>query len=119
MSRIHVMEAGGINTYRIVVHAPTPAGNNLAGVSWINAIANSGSGGTSMPVGNGPGQIANAEATDVANGSVIEASFQFTDDPNWTAAERNARLDAEATKLVAETQAELQKRLKYFGAVRA
>lgn len=119
MSRIHVLEESGVNTYRIVVHAPVPAGNNSAGVAWSTALSNSGIAGTQMTVGNGPGQISQAESNDVNGGTVIEATFSFTDDPNLSAAERNARLDFEATKLVAETQVELQRRLKYFGAVRA
>lgn len=114
MSRIHVMESSGLNNYRIVVHAPTPNGNNSAAVSWVTALANSGQG-TQLPVGSGPGQISTSEANQVAAGQVIEASGSFTDDPAWNNAQRTAALVAEATKLVTEAQAELQKRLKFFG----
>lgn len=118
MARIHVLESGSLNEYTIVVHAPTPGGTNSAGVSWATAIANSGRNVSRMTVGNGAGQITNTEATNVGNGSVIEAVFQFTDDPAWDTATRNARLDAEATKLVAETQARYSQELKFFGATR-
>jgi hypothetical protein len=114
--RIHVMEAVGLNTYRIVVHSPTPGGNNSAGIAWSTAIQNSGRNQTSMTVGNGAGQISSSESNQVASGSVVEAQFNFTDDPNWSTAERNAALNTQATQLVAELQAELSKALKFFGA---
>ena len=117
MSRLHVLEgAGGV--YRIVVHNATPAGNNSAGVAWSAALINSGNNTTTMVTGTGPGQITSAEAGQIAAGTVIEGVFTFTDNPAWTAAQRNAALDAMATQTINETLARLADQLKWFGAVR-
>lgn len=115
MSRLHILEQVGVNLYNVVVHAPSPAGTNSAGVLWATAIQNAGLAVTQMTVGNGPGQITQAEANQIANGSVIEAPFQWGDDPNWNDMERTADLDVRAAQAVAEVAADLQRRLKYFG----
>lgn len=114
MSRIHVMDAVGPENYRIVVHAPTPGGNNAANVPWVTALASLGRV-TQMEVGTDPGKISAAEANQIALGQVVEANGVFTDDPSWTNPQRVAALNAYATQLVSETQAELQRRLKFFG----
>lgn len=118
MARIHVLEATGPHQYRVVVHDATPAGNNGAGVAWATALVNSGRASTVMPEGSGPGQITTAERNQVLAGTVLEAVFDFGFDPALTPAQRNAALDAEATKLIAETQAELAAKLRFFGATR-
>lgn len=119
MSRLHVLEGTGTpNTFRIVLHETTPAGNNSAGISWATALVNSGRTQTVMSEGAGAGQITTAEKAAVLAGTTLEAVFEFTVDPAWNAATRNAALDAEATKLLAETQAKLAAELKWFGAVR-
>ena len=115
MARLHILESGGMNIYTVIVHAPTPNGNNSAGVSWATAIQNSGSNITQMTVGNGPGQITNSEANQVTAGTVIEAPFQWGDDPNWTNQERQNDLAIRATQAVNAVTAELQTRLKYYG----
>lgn len=117
MSRLHVLDGTG-GVYRIVVHQATPAGNNSAGVAWPTAIINAARNATSMVTGTGAGQIASAEATQIAAGTVIEGVFTFKDNPTWTAAQRNAALDAMATQTINETLARLADELKWFGAVR-
>lgn len=99
MSRIHVLGTVGLNNYSIVVHAPTPGGNNSANVTWVTALANSGQQ-TQLPVGTGPGQISVAESNQVTAGTVIETGGVFTDDPSWTNPQRTAALNAYATQLV-------------------
>lgn len=116
MSRLHIMTGNGGNTFNVVCHSTTPAGNNSAGVPWITALKNALNPVTKMPIGVGPGQITSAEATDVAAGNVIEASFQFDDDPNWSAGTRTAQLNLIASDAVTRTQNELAARLKWFGA---
>lgn len=113
--RMHILQQGANNVYEVVVHAPTPGGNNSAGVAWTVALANSGLNITVLPVGNGPGQISSAESNQVANGTLIEARFQWQDNPAWTNQERLADLDIRAAQAVAEVLTNYGQRLKYFG----
>jgi hypothetical protein len=113
--RMHILQATGPNLYSVVVHAPTPAGNNSAGVAWSTAIQNAGLAGTSMETGNGAGQISTNEANQVAAGTVIEAQFAWGDDPNWTTAQRLADLSLRATQAVDEVLAAYSAKLKWFG----
>ena len=115
MARLHILQQTGTNLYDVVVHAPTPAGNNQAGVAWSTAIVNAGLARTSMTQGNGPGQIATAEANQVTAGSVIEARFQWGDDPTWTNPQRLADLNTRADQAVADVLANYTERLKQFG----
>lgn len=117
MSRLHIMTSNGGNTFTVVCHSPTPTGNNSAGVSWVTAISNGLKPVTRMTIGNGFGQIATAEANDVAAGNVIETSFEFNDDPNWSAPTRSTQLNLIASDAVTRTQNELAAKLKWFGAV--
>jgi len=68
-----------------------------------------------MTVGNGVGNITNAEANQVAAGTVMETAFQWGDDPAWTNAERLADLEIRATQAVNDAVATMQARLKQFG----
>jgi len=116
MARIHLLVGGSDGSFTAVVHTPVPGtGNNAAGVQWRTALANSGLNKTSMTTGNGPGQITTAEANSVANGSVLETTFPWFDNPLWTPAEKNANLNETADRAVAEATADFQKRLNYFG----
>lgn len=123
VAKIHVLEGGGnqggIYLYRVVVHTPTPAGNNLAGTSWIDAVKNSGTAESSMTPGVGPGQITNSELNNIQNGTVIEGTFVWGDDPTWTNAQRQADLDLRANQMVAELLTNLQHKLNYFGFTRS
>lgn len=116
MARIHVLQAAGVDTYTVVVHAPTPAGNNSAGIAWSTALANAGLATTVMTVGNGPGQISQSEANQIAAGTVLEGTMQWGDNPAWTNAERQADLALRANQLIAELQARYAAQLKFFGA---
>lgn len=115
MPRLHIGEANGFNTYSVNVHTPTPAGVNAAGVSWAEAIRNSGNNVSAMTVGNGPGQISNSENTQVLNGSVYEASFTWGNNPTWTDQQRTDDLNVRAAQAVEQKLAELQGRLMFFG----
>lgn len=116
MARMHVLESAGNNTYNVVVHAPTPAGNNSAGVPWTTALQNSGRAVSQMEVGTGPGQITSAEHAQVIAGTVIETTFQWGDNPTWTNQQRLEDLDIRATQAVNEVLARYAAILKFFGA---
>ena len=115
MARLHNMEQVGNNLYNVVVHATVPNGNNSAGIAWSTAIVNAGLAVTSMTVGNGPGQITQNEANQIASGSVIEAPFQWGDDPAWDNNTRLADLNTRAAQAVSDAITNLQNRLKQFG----
>lgn len=117
MARLHVMTGNGSNTYQVVCHSPTPAGSNSAGVSWATALKNAMNPVTVMSIGSGSGQISTAESNGVANGSIIEVSFQFDDDPTWDMNTRNSQLNLIASDAVTRAQNDLSSRLKWFGAV--
>lgn len=113
--RMHILQAAGNNVYDVVVHAATPAGNNSAGITWKAALAGSGLNVTTLPIGNGVGQITTAEANQVSSGDLIEARFQWGDDPTWDNATRTADLNVRAQQAVDQTIAEYGRRLKFFG----
>jgi len=115
MARLHIREQTGPNIYNVIVHSPTPAGNNSAGVAWVAANLASNVSVTQMSIGNGVGQITNAEANQVAAGTVMETAFQWGDDPAWTNAERLADLEIRAAQAVNDAVMTMQARLKQFG----
>lgn len=119
MSKIHILTGGNDGVYTAVVHITTPGGNNAANTPWPTAIINSGRAKTIMTTGTGAGQIASAEAAQVAAGTVIEGVMQWQDTPSMSNAERLADLDAQATQLTNELLARWQVELKYYGIVRA
>lgn len=125
MARMHILEQSQPNVFNVIVHAPTPAGNNGAGLAWSAVVAAAQTrlnrdgvvvGPTSaMLTGTGPGQITAAEAAEIAAGTVIEATFQWGDDPAWTNAQRLADLNTRATQAVNEVLANYAARLRQFG----
>ena len=119
MSRLHVLELIGPNLYRVILHEATPVANNSAGLSWATVLIGSGSAKTKMTEGTGPGQIATAEKAQVEAGTVVEGEFFFQDNPADNAAQRNAALDTHATRYLAELQAAIALKYKWFGATRA
>lgn len=117
MSAIHLLTNGG-GAYNVVIHIATPVGNNSAGFLWSDCIKNSGRNSTSLSVGTGPGQITQAEADQIAAGTLIEASMQWGDDPSLSNAQRLAALDVAASHLSSDVLARYAADLKYFGLVR-
>lgn len=115
MARLHIREQAGNNLYSVIVHSPAPVGNNSTGTAWASVIQAADAPVTQMTVGNGFGQITNAEANAVAAGTVLETAFLWGDDPTWDDATRNADLNIRAGQAVAEAVARLQERLKHFG----
>lgn len=118
MAKIHII-SGSNNTFQAVVHAPTPAGNNDAGVTWKTAIANSATRVSVMPIGNGSGQITTAEANQVAGADIIEAVVPFQDnpdsDPAWDTTKRAAYLLLIGNRAIVELTDQFRRDLRLFG----
>jgi hypothetical protein len=119
MAKAHVLDTTGGLT-RVVFHIDVPAGNNSAGTAWTAVIINSGVGGTTrLADGAGTGgTISAAEKTAIQAGTVFEVEQQVSLPPGMNAAQANAFLDAMHAAKVVEVQADIQKRLPYFGYTR-
>lgn len=118
MSDMHVLTGDG-KTWRIVMHFAVPGGNNAAGVSWADALVNSGLGGTTvLPNGDGTGgTIVAAEKTAVENGTVFEheADFRVESGGNSAGNIRASLREFYAAER-AGVMAVLSTSLRYFGA---
>lgn len=78
MSDMHVLTGNG-RDFRVVMHFPAVVGTNSAGVTWADALANSGIGGKTVLVdGNGQnGTILAAEKNQIENGAIFEHVEDF------------------------------------------
>lgn len=112
MSKIHVLETiHGIAN--VVLHTNTPAGNNSVGIAWKEAGLNSGKLGTTMLTeGTGAGQITTAEKAQVESGDVIEIVDSIHVESGGATADS---IDELAGPIINEYEAELQRKLNYFG----
>ncbi len=115
MSSLHVLSGNGSGLYQVVIHTPTPVGNNSVGVSWATALINSGMAKTVMTVGVGPGQISQAEHDQIAAGTVIEAVTQWQDDPTFSTQARLDDFNLRTSQASAARLAQLAAQLTYFG----
>lgn len=115
MLNIHVLAGNGSGMFTAVIHTPTPAGNNAAGVPWSTALVNSGMNKTIMTEGTGAGQITTAEKAQIAAGTVIEAVTQWQDDPTFTTQQRLDDFTLRTQQAVADRLDRLAKQLTYFG----
>jgi len=99
------------------MHFPVPVGNNAVGVSYKEALFNSGqAGGTVLPVGEGAGQITQAELTEIEAGDVLEHVVDYpTESGGSSSAEREATLRAFYLQEQARVCEEQQEVLKFFG----
>lgn len=101
------------NQIRIVVHSTVPAGSNVAGTTWKDALVSSVDTTSRVPAALLPA----GRQTALNNGDLYEWEFSFEDDANKTPANRLAALEA---AISARESAELQRmanRLRYFGHV--
>jgi hypothetical protein len=105
------------NSFRIVFHIAIPSANNRAGINYQVAMINSGIGGkTALPDGDGNGgTISATEKAAIQAGSLFEYAEDFATNPGELAAALQARIDARYTALIGIVQADLSKRLTYFG----
>lgn len=118
MADMHILTGDGLR-WTVVMHFTVPGGTNAAGISWTDALVNSGQGGTtSLPDGDGTGGTIDAtEKAAVLAGTVAEhsASFLIESGGSSGANVQAALREFYATQKTA-VQAALQRRLKYFGA---
>ena len=115
MSDIHILDGNGGNLFTVVVHVATPNGSNIVGTSWVDAIKNSGRAKSILTVGNGRGQISNAEMNSILAGSIIEGVLQWEDDPAWTNQQRTDDIAVRAAQLKAQLLHQYARELKFFG----
>lgn len=119
MSRLHIMQVNGVNTYDVIVHSPTPAGNNDGGRAWSEVLVNSGQNVSQLPVGSGGGRISQAEANAIAAGTTFETKFSWQDPrPDGGAganAERTSDLNIRAAQAVDQALAAFQVIHRFWG----
>lgn len=112
---IYVLSGTTNNQYTVVVHTPTPAGNNAAGISWVNAIVGSGRNKSVLSVGAGPGQITQTEMNGVLAGTIIESTMNWQDDPTMSNANRVTALNTTVAQLANATSSRWATELNYYG----
>jgi hypothetical protein len=120
MSNYHIRNVpaengGNIKTVNLVFHIPIPAGNNVVGVPWRDALVRHLGG--AATIGSVLPEVVNTqEETDMKSGMLLEKSVMVRfSSVNLTDAQRLAEIEAAFT---AEKNAELatkQIELKYFG----
>ena len=111
MSKVHVLEQNGPGEYSMVLHYATPAGNNSAGISWVDCLV-AGSPTTVLPEGVGPGDITTAEKAAVEAGTVIEISRTVLAESGTPLLDTvNTLVDA----LILEDKKDSAFKYKYFG----
>jgi hypothetical protein len=118
VANIHALRYDGTSISG-VAHVAIPPGNNSAGVSWQVALIRSGLGGTTvLPDGDGTGgTISAAEKSQIASGALYEAPITLRPE-SVAPAGIGAYVDSVFAQTTADVQAELQRRLKYFGYTR-
>ena len=117
MANIHVLDRDG-SEFRVVVHIPIPNTLNSAGVSWRDALINSGIGGkTVLPDGNGTGgTIIGAEKVQIVSGALYEVEDRLKPDSNNPDKPGDAAYLQAAFAVIRDRDWPLiQARLKWFG----
>lgn len=110
MSKIHILDRQNWN-YRVILHASTPAGNNSAGKAWAGILVAIGMQ-TTMAVGIGPGQIAQAEADAIAAGTTMEIATSILVESGGAT---QASLDDMVDRIIQVERQKLQAQYKYYG----
>lgn len=111
-NKVWVQQSDGAGNYACVIHTPTPAGNNSAGVSWVNALVAAGLNTTVLTVGVNGWQQSQAEHDAVVAGTVIELAVTLPiDSAHATAANVTQLADA----AISDYTAKLARMLAWFG----
>lgn len=115
MGKAHVLAADNGKKYTVVIHTPTPTGNNSAGKSWKNAGLSAGILGTTTLVeGSGVGQITTAERNSIIAGDLVEIVAQFNAESGGATL---SSLTEMVDKIISEWQTNMTMKLKYYGYV--
>lgn len=117
MAKIHVLKADNNGRYSVIIHVPTPSGDNSVGKSWKTAGLQGGDlGKTVMTVGAGPGQTDQTEFDAIINGDTMEISGTFLIESGGNSnAEVIAALNKMVDARILTEQARLMRVYKYFG----
>lgn len=117
MAKIHVLKADDDGKYSVIIHVPTPTGNNSVGKSWKSAALKGGDlGKTVITVGTGPGQTTQAEFDSLISGDTMEFSGAFLiESGGGSNAEVIAALNQMVNSRIVTEQSRLQRAYKYFG----
>jgi hypothetical protein len=112
MSKVHVLKSDNNQSYEIVIHFNTPAGNNTIGLSWKACGLESGLiGSTVLEVGTAPSNITQAEYDSIVAGDIVEIIRNVTVGTSPT----NAMIEALADIYISEWNNDTARILKYFG----
>jgi hypothetical protein len=125
MSKVHILDSTGGDTFRAVAHLATPTGSNSVSVP-CNAVSvpwktcylaafGSGAPTSALLVGNGAGKISQSEMNSISSGDLIEIPFLYGDDPSLDATGRTALIDLLAQRAIDEFKANFAVRFKYYG----
>lgn len=118
MADMHVLAAGA-GGWRVAMHIAVPSGTNSASVPWSDALVASGIGGTTeLADGDGTGgTIGATEKAAIVAGTIFEHVGTFRVESGGTSPEniRDALREFYASEK-ADLVAQLQRRLRYFGA---
>lgn len=124
MSKVHVLGRSN-NGFQVVIHTPTPVGNNARGYAVKDILIAEGITGPNYNDGNGsvlpnksqdpatvPGAISAAEVTDLNNGDILEivGTIRAID-----GATSNLNFEVEIDTLVSQTIAALQSQYNQYG----
>lgn len=120
MADIHVLDGNLNSRWRVAMHFVVPSGNNSANILWTDVIINSGIGGnTQLPDGDGSGGTIDViEKTAIQNGIIFEhIALLRIDSGGVSAADIRATLRQFYGSERADILMNLQRKLKYFGAI--
>lgn len=117
MSDYHILAGGDDgNNYAIAMHIPIGAGNNQASVSYRTAVVQFQTNPTTglMPKSRVP-FITAPEQAQLESGELLEIVIDFRTEPNQTLLQKRAALDTLYNALVIKVQADVAKRLEFWG----
>ncbi len=122
MADIHVLRGDGTTGpqayHKLVFHFPVPDNSNQAGISYRDALVNSGLGGTTdLPDGDGTdGTISAAEKTQIEAGELYEHSKGCRIESGGSLpAQVQAAIRGYYAQELAVMQPQIQAKLRFFG----
>ena len=115
MSDMHVLGGDDKGGYRVAMHFPVPAGNNLAEIPWRDAVK-AGNPTTVLPVGTEAWEILDAEKLLIEDGAVFEHVVAVNLEPGRdTTAKVSKALQRAYGRAKTEVRDTMSRRLRWFG----